>query len=72
MEMKAYLEELMDMKRSCTIRFRSVQGGVSEIRAHILKMDSVSGRDMIETDAGLTIGLDQIEAINDQKPGNYC
>jgi len=45
---------------------------VSEIRAHIIKMDSVSGRDMIETDAGLTIGLDQIEAVNDQKPGNYC
>jgi len=69
---KDYLEEIMDLKRICTIRFRDVEGAVSEIRAHIIKMDEVSGRHMIETDTGLTIGLDQVIAINDQVQDNYC
>jgi hypothetical protein len=69
---KEYLEEQMDLKRPCTIKFRSVQGGVSTIRAHIIKMDSVSGRDMIETDAGLLIGVDQLIEVNNRVPENYC
>jgi len=67
-----YLEELKDLKRTCTIRFRSVEGAVSTIRAHIIKLDSVSGRDMIETDAGLVIGVDQLLEVNGQVPENYC
>jgi hypothetical protein len=27
---------------------------------------------MIETDAGIHIGLDQIVEINDKRPENYC
>ena len=69
---KEYLEEQMDLKRECTIKFRFVEGGVSTIRAHIVKMDQVSGRDMIETDAGLVIGVDQLIGVNDRTPDNYC
>jgi hypothetical protein len=69
---KEYLEEQMDLKRTCTIKFRFVEGGVSTIRAHIIKMDSVSGRDMIETDAGLVIGVDQLIEVNNRVPENYC
>ncbi|MBD0286603.1 MAG: hypothetical protein M3342_05545 [Bacteroidota bacterium] len=61
---KEYLEELMDLKQECTIRFRAVDGGISIIRAHIIDMDNVSGREMIETDAGLHIGVDQIVDVN--------
>ncbi len=57
---KEYLEELMDLKRECTIRFRSLDGGVSIIKAHIIDMENVSGREIIETDAGIHIGMDQI------------
>jgi hypothetical protein len=69
---REYLEEQIDLKRSCTIKFRSVDGGVSTIKAHIIKLDSVSGRDMIETDAGLVIGVDQIIAVNGKNFENYC
>jgi hypothetical protein len=69
---KEYLEEQMDLKRECTIRFRFVEGGVSTIKAHIVKMDQVSGRDIIETDAGLVIGMDQLIEVNNRVPGNYC
>ena len=67
-----YLEEQMDLKRSCTIRFRDVQGAVAEIKARIIKMDEVPGRHMIETDAGFVIGVDQIISINDHPQENYC
>jgi hypothetical protein len=71
-DLKAYLEEQMDLKRTCTIKFRSVEGAVSTIKGHIINIDSVSGRDMIETDAGLVIGVDQILAVNDRSFENYC
>jgi hypothetical protein len=69
---KDYVEELMDLKRVVTIRFRTVDGGVTEIKGHIVKMENVSGRDIIETDAGMTIGADQIVEINGQSFENIC
>ena len=70
--LKDYLEELMDLKRVCTIKFRSVDGGVTTIKGHIVKMENVSGRDIIETDAGLVIGADQILEINGRRFENIC
>ena len=67
-----YLEEQMDLKRECTIKFRFVEGGVTTIKAHIVKLDEVSGRYMIETDAGLVIGVDQLIEVNQHIPENYC
>lgn len=70
--LKEYLEELMDLKRNCTITFRAVDGAVSTVKGHIVKMDSVSGRDMIETDAGLLIGTDQIVEVNGRRFDTIC
>ena len=67
-----YLEEQMDLKRDCTITFRFVEGGLTTIKSHIVKITSVSGRHMIETDSGLTIGLDQILEVNGKAVENYC
>jgi hypothetical protein len=50
--LKDYLEELMDLKRIASIKFRSVDGGITVTQGHIVKMDSPSGRDMIQTDTG--------------------
>lgn len=69
---KEYIEEQMDMKRNCSITFRDVQGAVSTIKGHIVKMEEVSGREIIETDAGLIIGMDQIISINDRIQNNVC
>lgn len=69
---KDYLEEQMDMKRPCTIKFKDVQGAVTTIKGYIVKMDEVSGREIIETDAGFVIGMDQIISVNDRPQENYC
>jgi hypothetical protein len=70
--LKDYLEEQMDLKRTCSITFRAVDGGVSTVRGHIVKIDTVSGRDIIETDAGMVIGADQILEINGRRFDNNC
>ena len=69
---KNYLEEQMDLKRPCTIKFRDVQGAITSIKGHIIKMDEVSGREIIETDAGFVIGMDQIISVNDRIQNNVC
>lgn len=71
-DLKDYLEELMDLKRVASISFRTVEGGVSTIRGHIIKMETVSGRVIIETDAGLVIGADQIREVNGRRFENIC
>ena len=70
--LKEYLEELLDLKRTATITFRAVDGGVSTIKGHIVKLDNVSGREIIETDAGMVIGADQILEINGRRFENIC
>jgi hypothetical protein len=69
---KDYLEELMDLKRKATIRFRTVDGGITEIMGHIVKIDEVSDRLIVETDAGFVIGDDQILEINGRSFENIC
>ena len=71
-DFKDYLEEQMDLKRTCHIKFRDVQGSVTDIKGHIIKMEEVSGREIIETDAGFVIGMDQIISINDRMQSNVC
>jgi len=69
---KDYLEEQMDLKRPCTIKFKDVQGAIAVVKGHIVKMEEVSGRKIIETDAGFAIGMDQILSVNDRPLENYC
>ena len=69
---KDYLKEQMDLKRVCAIKFRDVQGAVTDIKGHITKMEEVSGREIIETDAGFVIGMDQIISVNDRVQSNVC
>ena len=69
---KDYIEEIRDLKKVCSISFRDVEGMLNLIRGKILKIEEVSGRDIIETDAGFVIGMDQIVAVNDRQQPNYC
>jgi hypothetical protein len=72
MELKDYLEEQMDLQKRVTIRFRSVDGGLSEVQAHVVKISETAGREMIETDAGLLIGMDQVVDVDGRSASNYC
>lgn len=67
-----YLDDLKNRKQLCTIRFRSVEGSVSEIRAHIVDLLHEGHRAIIETDAGFGIGVDQLIAVNGRPAGNIC
>jgi hypothetical protein len=69
---KDYLEKLMDLKRVVSIKFRFVDGGITTTHGHIVKIDTVSHRDMIETDTGLLIGTDQILEVNGRSFENLC
>ena len=69
---REYLEEMMDMKRECLIKFRDVEGGVAFLKAHILDVKTEATREMIETDAGIHIGIDSILQVNDRQQENYC
>jgi hypothetical protein len=35
-------------------------------------MEEISGREIIETDAGFVIGMDQIISVNDHVQSNIC
>ncbi len=70
--LKEYLEELLDLKSNATITFRAVDGGVSTIKGHVVKLDTVSGREIVQTDAGFVIGADQILEINGRRFENIC
>ena len=63
---KEYLQELADRQQMATIRFKDVEGAVSEIRARIVKFESVGDRDIIETDGSISVGVDQIISVNDR------
>lgn len=67
-----YIEDCRDSKRKCTIRFRDVQGMDTTIEGHIIHTEMVSGREIIETDAGFVIGLDQVISINDRQQEGFC
>ena len=67
-----YLEELRDLKKVCSITFTDVEGMLTVIRGRITKIEEVSGREIIETDAGLVVGMDQVVAVNDRQQANYC
>lgn len=69
---KNYLQEQMDLKKTCTIKFRDVQSAVTIIKGRIVKMEEISGREIIETDAGFIIGMDQIISVNDHAQANIC
>ncbi|HVF81973.1 MAG TPA: hypothetical protein VM884_08565 [Flavisolibacter sp.] len=68
--MKNYLEELMDLKRTVSIKFRFAGGGITETKGRIVKLDFNGGT--VQTDCGWVIGINQILAINARSFENIC
>lgn len=69
---KAYLEELVDLGRACTLRFRDAMGGVAELRVRLLSLEEESGRWVLETDAGMSVGVEQLVSVNGRDAALYC
>jgi hypothetical protein len=70
--MKEYLEEQMDLKRICAIRFIGDNGGLATIRARITHLYSRDSRDYLKTEEGLEISFDKITGINDRSFNPTC
>lgn len=68
----SYLQQLVDERRSCSIRFRTVEGGISEMKAALVGLTSEGDRQILETDAGFSIGVDQLLQVNGRQPDNFC
>ena len=71
-ELKQYLEELMDERRLCTIRFRGENGGLAMIQARILELDSREGKDYLVTEDGLEISFESLEEVNGREFKGLC
>jgi hypothetical protein len=70
--MKEYLEEQMDLKRICAIRFIADNGGLATIRARIADLYSRDSRDYLKTEEELEISFDKIIGINDRSFNPSC
>ena len=63
-DLHAYLEELIDLRRDCTIRFRADNEAVSELKARILNVHNRENVVYITLDNGLDIRAERIVTIN--------
>jgi hypothetical protein len=71
-ELKQYLEELMDERRLCAIKFRGENGGLAMIQARILELDNRDGKDYLITEDGLEINFDSLEDVNGRAFKGLC
>jgi hypothetical protein len=71
-ELKQYLEELMDERRLCTIRFRGDNGALATIKARILELDNREQKDYLVTEDGLEISFENLEEVNGRAFKGLC
>jgi hypothetical protein len=71
-ELKQYLEELMDERRLCSIKFRGENGGLASIHTRILELDYRDGTDYLVTEEGLEISFDSLEEVNGRAFKGLC
>ena len=67
-----YLEEIVDLKRSCSIRFKAGNGGIAIIQTHLSEVNRGVGDDHIRTIDGLKINISQLVEVNGRPAQNIC
>ena len=67
-----YLEEIVDLKRSCSIRFRAENGGVAIIQTKLSDVNRSEEEDYIKTVDGLKINISQLVEVNGRVAQNIC
>jgi hypothetical protein len=63
-DLKTYLEELIDLKRNCTIRFRADNDAISTLSTRIMDIIEPDGMARIRVEEGLEIGVDRILSVD--------
>lgn len=67
-----YLEEMVDFKRNCSIKFRADNGGVAIIHTHLRDINLEEGEEYIKTADGLRINISQLMEVNGRQAQNNC
>ena len=67
-----YLEEIVDLKRSCSIRFKAENGGIAVIQTKLSDVNRSEEEDYIKTVDGLKINISQLVEVNGRVAQNIC
>jgi hypothetical protein len=67
-----YLEEIVDLKRSCSIRFKTENGGVAIIQTKLSDINTDIEESYIKTADGLKINVSQLIEVNGRAAQNIC
>ena len=67
-----YLEELIDFKRNCSIKFRGDNGGIAMIQTRLLDIHMDGKGGYIQTDGGIRIDISQLIEVNGRLAQNIC
>ena len=63
-DLKNYLEELMDLRRTCTIRFRADNEAVTTLFTRITDLNEMDGKLRVRVEDGLEIKQEQIISVD--------
>ncbi len=67
-----YLEEIVDLKKSCSIRFKAENGGVASIETRLYDVNLDSNDGYVKTAEGLKIPLSHLVEVNGMRAQNIC
>ena len=67
-----YLEEIVDLKRSCSIRFNAENGGIDIIQTRLSDINTGMEESYIKTADGLKINISQLIEVNGRSAQNIC
>jgi len=67
-----YLEEIVDLKKTCSIRFKADNGGVAAIQTRLYDINLDERDGYIKTVEGLKIRISQLVEVNGRFAQNIC
>ena len=67
-----YLEEIVDLKKTCSIMFKSENGGVAAIQTRLYDINLDERDGYIKTAEGLKICISQLVEVNGRVAQNIC
>lgn len=67
-----YLEEMVDLKKNCSIRFKAGNDGIAVIKTRLSDINSEGGEGYVKTIDGLKININQLIEVNGRPVQNFC
>ncbi len=66
------LEAMATMNKTCDIRFKGENDGVSSIKARIADLYTQDHVEYLKTDSGVEIRLDKLIEVDGKRSADYC